>query len=51
MNSSDSQARYGSDVMADILRLLDIDYAVMMPGSTYRELHESIVNYLGNTKP
>ncbi|MFC1978147.1 thiamine pyrophosphate-binding protein [Chloroflexota bacterium] len=51
MNSSNSQARYGSDVMADMLRLLDIDYAVMMPGSTYRGFHDSIVNYLGNNKP
>ncbi len=51
MNSGDSKARYGSDVMADMLRLLDIEYAIMMPGSTYRELHDSIVNYLGNTNP
>ena len=51
MNSGDSQARYGSDVMADMLRRLDIDYAIVMPGSSYRGLHDSIVNYLGNTKP
>src|SRR3990172_1059551 len=51
MNRSNSQARYGSDVMADMLRLLDIDYAATMPGSTFRGLHDSIVNHLGNNKP
>ena len=51
MTRVDSQARYGSDVMADMLRLLDIKYAAMMPGSSYRGLHDSIVNYLGNNRP
>ncbi|MFC2071847.1 thiamine pyrophosphate-binding protein, partial [Chloroflexota bacterium] len=51
MNSSDSGAQYGSDVMAEMLRLLDIEYAAMVPGSTFRGLHDSIVNYLGNNKP
>ncbi len=51
MNNSQSQAKYGSDIMADMLRLLDIDYAAVNPGSTYRGLHDSIVNYLGNKKP
>ena len=47
MNRSNPQARYGSDVMADMLRILDIKYAAMMPGSSYRGLHDSIVNHLG----
>ncbi|MDP2729431.1 MAG: thiamine pyrophosphate-binding protein [Dehalococcoidales bacterium] len=51
MSSDKSQARYGSDIMADMLRLLDIDYAAMLPGSTFRGLHDSVVNYLGNNKP
>ncbi|MFC1814804.1 thiamine pyrophosphate-binding protein [Thermodesulfobacteriota bacterium] len=51
MKSSDFQARYGSDVMADMLRILDIKYAAINPGSTYRGLHDSIVNHLGNNKP
>ncbi len=37
--------------MADMLRMLDIKYAAMNPGSSYRGLHDSIVNYLGNNKP
>ncbi len=42
---------FGSDVIADALRLLDIPYIALTPGASYRGLHDSIVNYLGNTKP
>lgn len=37
--------------MAEMLRLLDIEYVAFNPGSTFRGLHDSIVNYLGNHKP
>jgi thiamine pyrophosphate-dependent acetolactate synthase large subunit-like protein len=40
--------RYGSDVIADLLRGFDIPYAALNPGATYRGLHDSIVNYGGN---
>jgi thiamine pyrophosphate-dependent acetolactate synthase large subunit-like protein len=42
---------FGSDVVADALRSLDIPYIALTPGASYRGLHDSIVNYLGNTKP
>jgi thiamine pyrophosphate-dependent acetolactate synthase large subunit-like protein len=42
---------FGSDVIADALRLLDIPYIALTPGASYRGLHDSIVNYLGNSKP
>ncbi|MDP3880462.1 MAG: thiamine pyrophosphate-binding protein [Dehalococcoidales bacterium] len=51
MKDDDSRIQYGSDLMAEMLRRLDIKYAVTMPGSSYRGLHDSIVNYLGNTGP
>ncbi|MFC2021350.1 thiamine pyrophosphate-binding protein [Chloroflexota bacterium] len=51
MTNSDSKTKYGSDLMADMMRTLDIKYAAMNPGSTYRGLHDSIVNNLGNTNP
>jgi acetolactate synthase-1/2/3 large subunit len=35
----------GSDFMVDVLRSLAIDYVAVMPGSTFRGLHESLVNY------
>src|SRR6185503_7414611 len=43
--------RPGSDFMVDVLRSLDIDYVASNPASSFRSLHESIVNYGGNRKP
>jgi thiamine pyrophosphate-dependent acetolactate synthase large subunit-like protein len=42
---------FGSDVIADALRSLDIPYIALTPGASYRGLHDSIVNYLGNSAP
>lgn len=42
---------FGSDVVAHTLRALDIPYVALNPGASYRGLHDSIVNYLGNQKP
>jgi thiamine pyrophosphate-dependent acetolactate synthase large subunit-like protein len=42
---------FGSDVVADTLRALQIPYIAVTPGASYRGLHDSIVNYLGNTMP
>jgi thiamine pyrophosphate-dependent acetolactate synthase large subunit-like protein len=44
-------AAFGSDVVADALRALDVPYIALNPGASYRGLHDSIVNYLGNEKP
>jgi thiamine pyrophosphate-dependent acetolactate synthase large subunit-like protein len=44
-------AGYGSDVVADALRALDIPYIALNPGASYRGLHDSLVNYLGNERP
>src|SRR5215831_10797620 len=41
----------GSDFMVDVLRSLDIEYACANPGSSFRSLHESVINYGGNQKP
>ena len=42
---------FGSDVIAEALRSLDIPYIALTPGASYRGLHDSIVNYLGNSRP
>src|SRR5512135_2512333 len=42
---------FGSDVIADTLRMLDIPYIALTPGASYRGLHDSLVNYLGNERP
>ena len=42
---------WGSDAMAEMLRRLDLRYACLTPGASFRGLHDSIVNYLGNETP
>jgi acetolactate synthase-1/2/3 large subunit len=42
---------YGSDVIADTIRGLGIEYIAMNPGATFRGIHDSIVNHLGNERP
>jgi thiamine pyrophosphate-dependent acetolactate synthase large subunit-like protein len=42
---------FGSDVVAETLRDLDIPYVALNPGASYRGLHDSLVNYLGNERP
>jgi len=44
-------AGWGSDVIADLLRALDIPYIALTPGASFRGLHDSLVNHLGNTRP
>src|SRR5215472_9451789 len=47
----DQQDVWGSDAMAACLRALDVPYLALNPGASYRGLHDSLVNYLGNTNP
>lgn len=42
---------WGSDALAALLGTLDLPYIAMVPGSSYRGLHDSIVNFLGNRAP
>jgi thiamine pyrophosphate-dependent acetolactate synthase large subunit-like protein len=42
---------WGSDVVAEMLRRLGIKYVCVNPGSSFRGLHDSLVNYLGNDNP
>ncbi len=44
-------SRPGSDFMVDVIKTLNIDYVASNPASSFRSLHESIVNYGGNKKP
>jgi acetolactate synthase-1/2/3 large subunit len=43
--------RPGSDFMVDVIKTLDLRYVAANPGSSFRSLHESVVNYGGNSKP
>ncbi|CAN5577483.1 thiamine pyrophosphate-binding protein [soil metagenome] len=49
--SAPDDAVWCSDVMADMLRTMDIPYVLLNPGASFRGLHDSIVNHLGNEKP
>lgn len=46
-----NRPEYASDAMAETLRGLGFRYAFLNPGSSYRGLHDSLVNYLGNRDP
>ena len=43
--------RPGGDFMVDVIKSLDFEYVAANPGSSFRGIHESIVNYGGNTAP
>ncbi|NBW05878.1 MAG: thiamine pyrophosphate-binding protein, partial [Alphaproteobacteria bacterium] len=47
----DAKMGWGSDVVAEMLRRLDIPFIALNPGASYRGLHDSLVNYLGNESP
>ncbi len=42
---------WGSDALAELLRRLGLRYIALVPGSSYRGLHDSLVNYNGNRDP
>ncbi len=41
----------GSDFMVDVIKTLDIKYLPANPASSYRGIHESLINYGKNTMP
>jgi acetolactate synthase I/II/III large subunit len=41
----------GADFMVDIIKSLGVEYVAANPGSSYRGLHESVINYGGNKNP
>ena len=49
--SRTSKAEWGSDVIVETLRDLGVEFIALNPGATFRGVHDSIVNYLGNKNP
>src|SRR5580693_7978167 len=43
--------RTGSDFMVDVIKSLGFEYVCANPGSSFRGLHESVINYGGNKGP
>lgn len=46
-----TEERSGSDFMVDVIKSLGIEYVCSNPGSSFRGLQESIINYGGNKNP
>jgi thiamine pyrophosphate-dependent acetolactate synthase large subunit-like protein len=42
---------WASDVLAETLQRLEIPFIALNPGASYRGLHDSLVNHLGNRRP
>jgi thiamine pyrophosphate-dependent acetolactate synthase large subunit-like protein len=47
----DPQIAWGSDVAAEMLRRFGCPFISLNPGASYRGLHDSLVNHLGNETP
>jgi acetolactate synthase-1/2/3 large subunit len=43
--------RPGSDFMVDVFKTMGFEYVCANPGSSFRGLHESLINYGGNRSP
>jgi acetolactate synthase-1/2/3 large subunit len=46
-----TEGRPGSDFMVDVIKTLDIKYLPANPASSYRAIHESLIDYGKNTMP
>jgi acetolactate synthase I/II/III large subunit len=46
-----TEGRSGSDFMVDCLKSLGLEYIAANPASSFRGLHESLINYGGNVNP
>jgi benzoylformate decarboxylase len=50
-NLGNPRMGWGSDAIAQLIARLDLKYVSLVPGASFRGLHDSLVNYLGNTNP
>ena len=48
---AEGNALFGSDAIAEAIRSLGIPFVALNPGASYRGLHDSLVNHLGNAAP
>lgn len=49
--SPDDSRVWGSDMVAEAIRNIDLEYVALNPGASFRGLHDSLVNHNGNRKP
>ncbi|MGE0799957.1 MAG: thiamine pyrophosphate-binding protein [Lautropia sp.] len=51
MDAMDKTGNWGSDYLARLMRCLGLEYIALTPGSSFRGIHDSLVNHLGNHAP
>jgi thiamine pyrophosphate-dependent acetolactate synthase large subunit-like protein len=51
LSSSPGPAEWGSDAIAQTIRETGVPYVALNPGASFRGLHDSLVNHLGNHAP
>lgn len=49
--NAEAPTYWGSDTLAECLRAMKVPYLALNPGASYRGLHDSLVNHLGNQSP
>jgi thiamine pyrophosphate-dependent acetolactate synthase large subunit-like protein len=49
--ASDDTRVWGSDLIAQAIRTIDLEYVALNPGASFRGLHDSLVNHNANTAP
>ena len=42
---------WSSDAIARMLQALDVPWVSLVPGASFRGLHDSLVNHIGNQRP
>lgn len=50
-NEASEDVGWGSDAIVEQLSRLNLRYIAILPGSSYRGIHDSLVNYKGNSEP
>lgn len=50
-NEASAEVGWGSDAIVEQLSRLNLRYIAILPGSSYRGTHDSLVNYKGNCEP
>ncbi len=51
VNTRPGVREWGSDYLAELIRALDLKFIALTPGASFRGLHDSLVNHLGNDNP
>jgi acetolactate synthase-1/2/3 large subunit len=51
LSANQPKAEYGSDLVAELIGKLGHDYLFLTPGSSFRGVHDSLVNHTRNHKP